>query len=394
MLRLDRDGVVRAVSASVSELLHRPAADCSGRHLRALVPPADHDALRTALAGTGGERTATCRLLRGDGDVVWVELRVGAEAGGERLAWVRPLTDRPGGVALSLDEGSASEHLFRLAFDHAAVPMAITTVTGRFRRVNASMVDLLGHSSADLLASSSLDLVHPEDVAAVLAGGRRLLRGEADRVHLECRYLHRDGRSLQVELAGSLLRGRDELPAGFLHQAVDITERTQQASELAHRASHDPLTDLPNRHLLQEALRTALAVSRRHGGLVGVVFLDLDGFKGVNDTVGHAGGDAVLVEVARRLRAVVREGDVVGRMGGDEFVVVARSESAVEVPALVARLEEVFAEAMAVCGHELVVSASIGVAVSDGHGDPDALIGRADRSMYEAKGSASAGRGD
>ena len=161
-----------------------------------------------------------------------------------------------------------------------------------------------------------------------------------------------------------------------------------QASELAHRASHDALTDLPNRHLLHDTLRAALAVSRRHGGLVGVVFLDLDGFKAVNDTVGHAGGDAVLVEVARRLRAVVREGDVVGRIGGDEFVVVARSVSPDEISTLVVRLEEVFAEPMTVAGRELAVRASIGVAMSDGHTEPDGLLGRADRSMYEAKWAA------
>ena len=180
--------------------------------------------------------------------------------------------------------------------------------------------------------------------------------------------------------------GDQDQPTGWIATVDDVTERRRAESRLAHLATHDSLTKLPNRSLLEDRLRQACHRLRRDHTALSVLFVDLDGFKAVNDTHGHATGDRALVEVARRLRHVVREVDTVARLGGDEFVVVCEGLADEEAREIARRIEEAVAEQMIAAGAVLSMGASVGVVECT---DPDAnvadLLNRADQAMYRVK---------
>jgi diguanylate cyclase (GGDEF)-like protein len=178
---------------------------------------------------------------------------------------------------------------------------------------------------------------------------------------------------------------------GLVASAVDLTERQVVEAQLARRALHDPLTDLPNRILVMDRLAHALAQAERRGGGVAVLFLDLDRFKLINDGLGHDAGDRMLVAVAQRLTASLRAGDTVGRFAGDEFVVVLEGVDAEDAKTIAERLLAVLGEPVVVDGHEVFTSASIGVAFAGDvpihAGD---LLRNADTAMYRAKATGKA----
>jgi diguanylate cyclase (GGDEF)-like protein len=186
---------------------------------------------------------------------------------------------------------------------------------------------------------------------------------------------------------------RDGRPAWFAVSAQDITERRKAEQDLrdltatlSERAVRDPLTGLSNRVLLEERLRAVLARDARTGDTTALLFLDLDGFKAVNDDHGHLIGDAVLRTIADRLKAGVRPSDTVARLGGDEFVILVEGAKEDGVLALAERLRTAVAEPMTVANLDLQVGVSVGVALSTGGVDePIALLARADRTMYDAK---------
>ena len=187
-----------------------------------------------------------------------------------------------------------------------------------------------------------------------------------------------EGSGLSVHaLEGGDCDGLTERAIAELLLAVEVSR---------HAALHDPLTGLANRSLILDHLHRALARADRRKTLVAVVFVDLDDFKRINDTLGHLAGDEVLVEVARRLRPAVRPADTLGRWSGDEFVVVSEDlERAADAPAIVGRIAAAFEALFAVAGTELHVNASIGVAVSAGGDQPVSLIAAADSAMYRSK---------
>ena len=184
-----------------------------------------------------------------------------------------------------------------------------------------------------------------------------------------------------------LKRRAAELEAGNLRLEVDLAENRRLASQLAHQASHDHLTGLPNRHLFEELLRETLALSQRSGHRAAVAFVDLDRFKFINDTFGHAAGDDVLKEAARRLSAAIRASDFAARIGGDEFVVMLTDFDQWQESVLVAeKMLRVFARPFTVGAHEVSLSASLGIAVFPDDGDDGmTLLKRADIAMYQAK---------
>ena len=177
----------------------------------------------------------------------------------------------------------------------------------------------------------------------------------------------------------------DDEPA-VLALLRDVTERSMADAEMAHRATHDPVTGLPNRYLLDDRLRQALARDRREPKILGVLFCDVDGLKGINDRLGHAVGDQVLVETARRIEGVIRPADTAAHLGGDEFVVLCESIDDEGATAVVSRVETAFETPMSVDGIELSVGVSVGLAVTS---DPDVipadLLAEADHAMYRTK---------
>jgi diguanylate cyclase (GGDEF)-like protein len=191
--------------------------------------------------------------------------------------------------------------------------------------------------------------------------------------------------------AFELLVDDDDEDVAFAAAVADIlraaSSKIEAAAASQHASLHDPLTGLANRSLVLDHLRLALARAGRRSSLAAVIFLDLDDFKPINDTLGHRAGDEILVRIAERLRSAVRPSDTLGRWGGDEFVVVCEDlERASDAPAIVARLAGAFDEPFATHGTELHVTASIGVALSGGCDDrPAALIHAADAAMYRVK---------
>ena len=299
-----------------------------------------------------------------------------------------PLTGQPD-TARAADP-AAIERSVGLAFDAAGVGMALTDLDGRFLRVNDRFCELLGYDRAALTGGMRLsDISHPDDESPDRPHRQAAIRtGDADSYQVEKRYLHADGGIVWGVAHVTVIRDEHGDAIHLLGLVQETTESKRLQADLARLALHDPLTGLANRTLLDDRLRTALARAGRHGSLTAVLFLDLDGFKAINDTHGHRVGDEILATVAERLRAVLRPADVVSRLGGDEFVAVCEELADLqEAHAIASRVEVAIAAPIETGAGEVTVYASVGLALAEGAQDADAdeLIRRADEAMYRAK---------
>ena len=285
----------------------------------------------------------------------------------------------------------ASEESFRLAFENAPVGMSIVDLSpgseGRFLRVNEAMCRTLGYSRRDLLERTAGDLTHPDDLIRDQEATRQALAGELDRYQTEKRYLRHDGEPMWVSMHTSIVRGGSGAALYGITQFEDISDRRAEHQELTRRARIDPLTGLLNRSALAERVHDAVGAARRSERAGAVLFCDLDSFKPVNDTLGHAFGDQVLAIVARRLESQVRTGDTIARFGGDEFVLVTDDLSDEEMDDLVARLQSSVAAPINVGGTEVTLAVTVGrVRVTGGPDEtPDGLVAGADMDMYLRK---------
>jgi diguanylate cyclase (GGDEF)-like protein/PAS domain S-box-containing protein len=217
-------------------------------------------------------------------------------------------------------------------------------------------------------------------------------RAEQPVARLELRQHRKDGTPINVELSTAPLRTAEGKPAGMIAVAADISDRKHLEEQLRHQAFHDPLTGLPNRALFGDRLEHALARLTRHSGLLGVLLLDLDGFKTINDSLGHAAGDELLGVVAKRLRPTVRPSDTVARLGGDEFVVLVEdAANPEEADAVAERLLATLAEPVTLTGRDtpIRVGASIGIVTTATSVPAGELLRDADIAMYLAKGQGS-----
>jgi diguanylate cyclase (GGDEF)-like protein/PAS domain S-box-containing protein len=293
----------------------------------------------------------------------------------------------------TMDVLSASADVFETFFDQAAIGLALADLSTRYVRVNRAYADLLDQLPEDLVGMSFAQALHPEDRSGDAGRVELLMSGTESTLQAEQRYVASDGRERWVLHGVTLVPGPDGRPAWFAISAQDITERRRVEGELraltatlADQAVRDPLTGLANRTLLEERLRAVLSRDGRTGQSTGVLFLDLDGFKAVNDTWGHAVGDLVLTTVARRLTAAVRPADTVARLGGDEFVVLVEGATKEGLEALVERLARTVSEP--VPNLDLDVGVSIGMALAEaGEAEPTALLATADGAMYAQKQS-------
>jgi diguanylate cyclase (GGDEF)-like protein/PAS domain S-box-containing protein len=300
---------------------------------------------------------------------------------------------RCGRAQRTMEELGASPDVFETFFQRAAIGLALADLSGRYIRVNDTYAHVLGRQPEDLVGVL---------VAQVLTGDERcpdgdwvalLLDGTESSLQTEERYVGPDGGQLWVLHGVTVIPGLDGRPAWFAVSAQNITER-RRAEEalrsltetLTEQTSKDPLTGLANRTLLEERLRAALSRDGRTGLSTAVLFLDLDGFKAVNDRHGHATGDLVLQAIAQQLATAVRPADTVARVGGDEFVVLVEGATEQGVDSLVTRLEQAVDAATSTL--DLKVGVSVGVAVSHaGETAPLTLLHAADAAMYAVKGS-------
>ncbi len=282
-----------------------------------------------------------------------------------------------------------SEALYRATFDQAATGIAHVSQQGTIIGANHKLHSMLGYTVGTLVGRSLFDLMKLADRrdARQLFDQLTVQEQRGDSAEAERRYLRTDGSIVWVcETLGAV-----KSPAGDIAYLVivlqDITARKALEARLAHDAMHDVLTGLPNRSMFEDRLNHALASARRHGHMCGVLYIDLDGFKEVNDSNGHAMGDRLLQQVAKRLETSIRAEDTVARIGGDEFAVVLSTISSPHDCRLVAdKLAETLSEPYEVAGRTARISASIGAAVFPRDGkDAESLVLRADEAMYADK---------
>ncbi|WP_460494424.1 putative bifunctional diguanylate cyclase/phosphodiesterase [Dactylosporangium cerinum] len=282
-----------------------------------------------------------------------------------------------------------SEARFRAIFAGAAIGMSVSTVDGQVIEVNQALCDMLGYSSDELRLMTFEDFVHPQDPPVAAGMFEELLAGGRDQFRIEKPYLHRDGHQVWTDLVASIIRDEDGEPKWLVAMFEDITERYLLQLRLRHQALHDPLTQLPNRTMFFDRLAELLAGAEEEAdSRVGVCYLDVDGFKVINDTLGHDVGDQLLQTVARRLaRSISGDGQLVARMGGDEFVVlIERSDGTDDVVAVAERALDTVRAPVHVGGHEISISASIGVVEQPLRGTSTGeLMKAADTTLYWAK---------
>lgn len=351
----------------------------------------------------------TLDALPGLGDLVDSARRLGSD---QRSVVHRDLTLRLTGrrleglgndVVVSIDDITAevealaarvrSEQTFRAAFDHTPAGIALVAPDGVFLDVNPSWSAITGYPSADLIGRTFAEITHPDDRTADQLLVDEVLRGERDTYRIEKRYHHRSGQQIWVDLRVAAVRDSAHRVVHFVTQILDITAARQLHADmqvrertLTHQATHDHLTGLPNRALLEEHLRVAIERAGAHRDQTTVLLMDLDQFKPINDTHGHAVGDHVLVELGARLSAACRDADIVARLGGDEFVAVTEPRpDGSDGRELAARLLAVLAEPLASTPDRPGLTASIGMTDVHAHDTVASLLARADRATYEAK---------
>ena len=302
-------------------------------------------------------------------------------------------------AAMAIESASQLQELESALARHRAVisstldcVVAIDS-SARIVEFNPAAERTFGHSAADALGRYVVDLLVPPEnrdeyrsyIRRVLSTGDSRLLGR----RVETAALCADGSRLPVELTMSLVRTGEDDPPVFYGFLRDIAERRRGEEQLAYLAYHDPLTGLPNRVLVEEQLDLALARARRTGGSAALMFVDLDDFKEVNDRLGHAAGDQLLAAVAARLRAVLRDSDMLARQGGDEFLVLLADLTGDPTPAaenVGGKLIDALREPFAVTGIEVRTGASIGISLyPDDAADTETLLRHADVAMYRAK---------
>jgi diguanylate cyclase (GGDEF)-like protein/PAS domain S-box-containing protein len=264
-------------------------------------------------------------------------------------------------------------------FEMTSDLLAAISLDGQFTLLNPAWEQVLGWSTAELKARPMQELVHPDDLEQTLALTLAVHHRPAQFVNFTNRYRHRDG-SWRWLLWSARCDG-----VAWYAAAKDVTDRMW----LERQALHDPLTKLPNRLLLMDRARQAVARLRRSHGPIAMLFIDLDRFKAINDNLGHAVGDHLLISVAERLEEMLRDSDTVARLGGDEFVILAEDlDSDAEALAVAERVLHALEEPFLVGSAEVSMLASVGVSIShDPEAEPEDLLREADVAMYRAKGS-------
>jgi diguanylate cyclase (GGDEF)-like protein/PAS domain S-box-containing protein len=286
------------------------------------------------------------------------------------------------------NELSESEQRFRSAFNYAPIGIALVAPDGRWLKVNHALCDILGYDAEEFLMSDFQSMISKEDLAETLANLHSLITGKESNCQMEQRYVHKSGRTVwaswSVSAAGSVRSEHSNL----IFQLQDITRRKIAEQKLQHEATHDALTGLPNRAYFMTRLTESLQRSQREvDHHVSVLFIDLDRFKYVNDSLGHMVGDRLLVAISKRLADCMRPSDVVARLGGDEFTILVEGKyDHTEATRIAERIKQKFLVPFKISGNEIYSSASIGILhASDTHETSEDMMRDADTAMYQAK---------
>jgi diguanylate cyclase (GGDEF)-like protein/PAS domain S-box-containing protein len=276
---------------------------------------------------------------------------------------------------------------FEEVFEQAPIGTGLLDTDGRWLLVNRALSEITGYTAEELIGKRFEGIVHPDDAFNDCEQRRALLDGAVPAFQVEKRYFDAAGETVAAILSMSLVRDHDGSPLHFIAQLQDISERKRLEDELRHLADHDPLTGLRNRRLFENDLRLQVARSQRYGELAGLMVIDLDDFKAINDTHGHRTGDDTLRAVARSLTRRLRETDLVARLGGDEFAVLLPHIDREGLAVVADGLSRVLPSCSIDVGDSVVhPSASIGFVLIDEHSQSsENVLAEADRAMYEAK---------
>ena len=394
---VDPDGALRYSSPAFGRIMGYDPGEALGKNLFDLVHPDDRPRVleETGRGASGdvlgGTDVVECRFRDKDGSWRWME------------AWVTDHQDDPavGGIVVNardVTERKVAEERLREAEERYRTLVEQIPVVAYIDRADGSdtplytspqIEGLLGYAPEEGSGGRLWrERLHPDDRERVLAADERFERADEERFGAEYRLIARDGSVVWVLEDAVLVKDAEGGPLYWQGILYDITERKEAEERLEHRAFHEPLTDLPNRYLFLDRLGHALARTRRRaGGTVAVLFMDLDDFKVINDSLGHEAGDRVLVAVGERLEGCLRPEDTLARFGGDEFVVLVED---VEGPERAVRI----AERLIGClegpfdleGRELFVRTSVGIAMGNSRTESaEDLIRHADAAMYRAK---------
>ncbi len=355
---------VAAVALTAHEHLDTPDPIARLRVLTAMTSNVSLDAVRSIASGTDQNITDLIVLQVGLGILGLLTSLL--------LAW-----------ALISATGRQTAHFRSLVT--SSTDLVLVLGAGGCRYASDSVTNMVGKPAADLLGEGFLAFVHPDDVPPL-----RAVYAEGDPPsEMVFRMTNRFGETRFLEAHITDLRA-DRRITGVVLNARDATERVQLEQELTRQAFHDGLTNLANRALFRDRLDQSLARASRSAATLCVLLIDLDGFKQVNDTLGHDAGDLLLAEVAKRFAETSRPGDTLARLGGDEFALLLEDADERSGITVAQRLLEVLSEPIEVVGRQLTLGASIGVVTNTGPGSSDDLVRHADVAMYAAK---EAGRG-
>jgi diguanylate cyclase (GGDEF)-like protein/PAS domain S-box-containing protein len=283
-----------------------------------------------------------------------------------------------------------SEERFRSAFAYAPIGIGLVSRQGKWLKVNHALCEILGYESDELLTMEFQSVMFAEDLGATLIKIHELMAGRIASCQMEQRYIHRTGRTVWTQWSVSASGDIKSDSSNLIFQLQDITDKKIAEQKLQHEATHDALTGLPNRALFMRRLEEALDRSRNDPKYqVSVLFIDLDRFKYVNDSLGHLIGDQLLIGIADRLRECMRPPDIVARLGGDEFMILVEGRYYSEkITRIAERIQRQFARPFDLYGQEVYSSASIGILrASENHMTSEDVMRDADTAMYQAKRS-------
>lgn len=378
------EGRITEANAGTLELTGRSHASLLGRLFVELLPADQRqgisDRWQQLLAGADVE-SPTFRFDQSDGEQLVLQ------------ASVRQPVMRPQRIVVELRDITAEvrqaaalerqQERFRMAFEDAPTGISLSTIPESILvDVNQTLLRVLGYEHDELVGQPGTVIAHPEDW---IPGDELLeqLRSDGRPITIEKRFVRKDGSVLWTNTSLSLLDSGDGVPLVVAH-FEDITARRQAAERLEWSATHDELTQLPNRFRFIDQLADVLVTSEP--STIALLFVDLDNFKVINDSLGHAVGDQVVSSIGDRLRSVVRDNDLLGRFGGDEFIVMLSDvDSPAAASEVAERLRSEIARPLMVDGGELFITASIGIAVSDTSTTTSDLLRNADAAMYRAK---------
>jgi diguanylate cyclase (GGDEF)-like protein/PAS domain S-box-containing protein len=388
MAEVSGQGRIIVGNPSLVRLTGRPLADLVDLPWTELLHSEDRSLGERAGYDPGPDHPGSApelRVLRPDGATVWVTVRssilnIDGEAEGPLLLHLMDITserDR----RQAIEDASAR---FSALVEHSSDLIAVASADMRLLYASPAYRTVMGVAAAEDLGAPIAARLHPDDVETAIAALKAAAADSGNVVTFEARVcpVGGPGRTLEITASNRL---DDPAIGGIVCNCRDVSERVEAVERLAHQAMHDSLTGLANRALILDRLGHALARADRSDRACALLFLDLDKFKLVNDNMGHSAGDELLITVADRLKSVIRPGDTLGRLGGDEFIILAEDLAEVSSAMFIAeRIQRALLPSIVLQGRDVTVACSIGIAMSDGQ-RPEALLQEADIALYRAK---------